>query len=235
VGVTAYTDFPPSLKGKPSVGPYTKPNLEAVVALKPDLVLAGRDGTPKATVDRLRRLKIPVVTVATETIAGLRESYPIVGIALGKKREAERALTEFDRALDALKTRAKKRTALRVLLQVGEDPLVVAGGKTFLNEGLEILGARNIYSDPEKTYPRVSVEDVLKKNPDAIVLLTMGNDDASFARAEKRWKSFPKLKATKENRVLRLRSDALVRPGPRFPEGLAALEHVLYGTGKGAP
>jgi iron complex transport system substrate-binding protein len=233
VGVSAYTDFPPLLKVKPSIGPYSKPNLEAIVALKPDLVLAGRDGTPKDTVSRLRKLGIPVVTVATETIAGLRESYPIVGAALGKTAEAERALADFDHEIDALRTRAKMRPKLRVMLQVGEDPLVIAGGKTFLNEGLEILGCRNAYPDPNHTYPRVSVEDVLKTDPEAIILIAMGADVASFERAEKRWKSYPKLAATKWNRVILLHSDSLVRPGPRFPAGLVQLERTLFAPGRG--
>lgn len=234
VGVSAYSDFPLSLKGKPSVGSFAKPNLEAIVALKPELVLAGRDGTPKEIVARLERLGIPVVTVATETLAGLREAYPIVGAALRKSTEAAAALAEFDAALAEIRkraeSRAKKGPPAKVLLQVGEDPLVVAAGKTFLNEGLAVIGAKNVYPDPERTYPRVSIEDVLAKNPDAIVLIGMGNDVASFARAEKRWKSHPKLAATREGRVVVLRSDSLVRPGPRFPGGLAELERAIYGS-----
>ena len=233
VGVTAYTDFPPLLKTKPSVGPFAKPNLEAIVALKPDLVLAGRDGTPKETVSRLRKLGIPVVTVATETIAGLRESYRIIGSALGRRAAADRALAEFDGEIEGLRARAKARPSLRVLLQVGEDPLVVAAGKTFLNEGLEILGEKNVYPDPNQTYPRVSVEDVLKKDPDAILLIGMRDDVVPFERAEKRWKSYPKLTAVKWNRVILIRSDSLVRPGPRFPAGLVQLERALYAPNRG--
>ncbi len=233
VGVTAYTDFPPLYKSKPSVGPYSKPNLEAIVALRPDLVLAGRDGTPKDLVARLRKLGIPVVTVATETIAGLRESYPILGAALGKRLEAERALADFDHDIEAIRARAKIHPSMRVMLQVGEDPLVVAAGKTFLNEGLDVLGLRNAYPDPKATYPRVSVEDVIKRDPEAIVLIGMGEDTASFARAEKRWRSYPKLAATKWNRVIFLRADALVRPGPRFPSGLEMLERALFAPGRG--
>jgi iron complex transport system substrate-binding protein len=229
VGVTAYTDFPLELKSKPSVGSYAKPNLEAIVALKPDLVLASRDGTPRETVDRLEKLGISVVTVATDTIGGLRAAYPAIGKAVGKEAGAKAALAEFDRSMDAIRIRAKTRAPLKVLLQVGEDPLVIAGGKTFLNAGLAAIGATNLYADPERTYPRVSVEDVLRKNPDVIVLVEMGGDITQFDRAEKRWRSFPKLAATRGNRIIRLRSDGLVRPGPRFPAGLTELERAVYG------
>ena len=230
-GVTAYTDYPASLKKKPSVGSYAKPNLEAIIALKPELVLASRDGTPKETVTRLRQLGISVVTVATETLAGLRESYPLVGAAVGRADSAVSALAEFDAALAKLRERAKSRASVRVFLQVGEDPLVAAAGKTFLNEGLGVIGVTNIYPDPSLTYPRVSVEDVLQKNPEVIVLIGMGDDVASFARAEKRWRSFPKLAAARRNRIVLLRSDALVRPGPRFPVGLVELERAIFEGG----
>ncbi|MBS1963592.1 MAG: ABC transporter substrate-binding protein [Bdellovibrionales bacterium] len=234
VGVSAYTDFPLELKKKPSIGSYAKPNLEAILALKPELVLAGRDGTPKEIVARLGKLGIPVVTVATETLAGLREAYRVVGAALRRSTEATAALAEFDGELAALRKRAETRTkagnSAKVLLQVGEDPLVVAAGKTYLNEGLGVIGATNVYADPEQTYPRVSIEDVLKKDPDAIVLVGMGDDVAQFSRAEKRWKSYPKLAAARAGRIVLLRSDSLVRPGPRFPGGLVELERAVYGA-----
>ncbi len=231
VGVTEYTDFPEALRGKPSVGSYTKPSLERIVSLKPDLVLASRDGTPKSTVDRLRKLGIPVVTVATETFAGLRESFPIVGRALDRKDAAEKALARLDGEISALKSRSKNRPSKRVMLQVGEDPTVVAAGGTYLNEGLEILGLKNVYSDSKRTYPRVSVEDVLERKPSQIVLVGMGNDRKKFERAAERWRAFPQLKAA-GTRVGLLWSDALLRPGPRFPAGLVELETEIYGDGE---
>lgn len=235
VGVTAYTDFPLGLKGKPSVGSYVKPNLEAIVALKPDLVLASRDGTPRETVTRLRKLGIPVVAVATETIAGLRDSFPIVGTAVGRGEAGAAALADFDRSFAAFKERGKARPATRVLLQVGEDPLVVAGGKTFLHEGLSAIGATNVYPGADQTYPRVSVEDVLKKDPEVIVLVGMGDDVAQFKRAEKRWNSYASLAATRRKKIVLLRSDSLVRPGPRFLAGLSDLENAVYSTGVKSP
>lgn len=232
VGVTEYTDFPRSLKAKPSVGPYSKPNLESIVALRPDLVLASRDGTPKEIVARLRKLGFSVVTVATETLAGVRESFPIVGEALRRVEPAKVALAELDARLAALRARANGRPKKSIMLQVGEDPTVVAAGNTFLHEGLEILGLNNIYPDPKKTYPRVSVEDVLQQRPDFIVLVGMGADRNKFERAQTKWKSYPQLRAKdgkSATRISLLWSDALLRPGPRFPQGLVELESAVFG------
>ncbi len=232
VGVTEYTDFPVAYRDKPSIGPYAKPNLERIAALKPDLVLASRDGTPKEIVARLRKLGFPVVTVATESLSGLRESFPIVGSALGKEGVAKRRLAQFDEKLDALRIRAKGRAPRTIMLQVGEDPAVVAAGKTFLHEGLVILGLRNIYGDAKKTYPRVAIEDVLRRRPDLIILVGMGADREKFERARNRWGVYPQLRP-KEGRpgtkIALLWSDALVRPGPRFPDGLSELEKTIFG------
>lgn len=232
VGVTEYTDFPTVYRDKPSVGPYSKPNIERIVALKPDLVLASRDGTPKEIVTRLRKLGFPVVTVATESLAGLRESFPIVGLALGREAVSKRKLSELDAKLDSLRARAKGRESKSVMLQVGEDPAVVAAGKTFLHEGLEILGLRNIYGDAKKTYPRVSTEDVLRRKPDLIILVGMGADREKFERARVRWSAYPQLRpkdGRSGTKVSLLWSDALVRPGPRFPDGLRELEATAFG------
>ncbi len=232
VGVTEYTDYPLGFRKKPSVGSYAKPNLEQIIALKPDLILAGRDGTPEVTVKRLRKMGIPVVVVATETMAGLRQTYGLVGTVMGKSSEAKSALESFDQEMSAIRSRAKTRPPLKVLIQVGEDPLVVAGGKTFIHEGLEAIGARNIYGGLEKTYPRVSAEDVLVRDPDVIVLIGLGQDVKEFDRAKKRWSQFSKLSAAKSGRIIVLRSDSLVRPGPRFPTGLLDLERAVYGEAR---
>lgn len=232
VGVTEYTDFPAPYRNKSSVGPYSKPNLERIVALKPDLVLASRDGTPKDLVVRLRKLGFPVVTVATESLAGVRDSFPIVGLALGKETVAKRKLALLDSKLDALRVRAKGRAEKSVMLQVGEDPTVVAAGKTFLHEGLGIIGLRNIYGDADKTYPRVAIEDVLRRRPDLIILVGMGADREKFERARDRWSAHRQLRPKDGHpgtRVTLLWSDALVRPGPRFPDGLAELERAAFG------
>jgi len=232
VGVSAYANFPVELKRKPSVGPFSRPNLETIVALRPDLVLANRSGTPEVLVERLKKLGIRVVTVGTENLLGLREAYTLLGAALDRPTEARAALAEFDSEIEKLRARAKARAPRKVLLQVGEDPLVAAAGGTFLGEGLVLIGGTNLYSDTGQTYPRVSVEDILRKDPDTIVLLGMGEDGNAFSRAEKRWRAYPSLAATRFLRVFTLRSDSLLRPGPRFPSGLAELERLVYSEGK---
>lgn len=228
VGVSEYTDFPETLKSKPSIGPFTKPSLEKIVSLNPDLLLVSADGTPKEVIARLRKLKVPVLALKTDSMKAVEEAYLILGEAFAQGGKAKIALEALKKKTEALKARAKSRSNT-VVIQVGEDPLVVAGGENFVSEGLALIGLRNAYADAKHAYPRISVEDVLKRNPDIILILSIGVGDRVFEKAKKRWSGFTDLKAAKESRIFIVKSDALVRPGPRFPDGLTEVENVVFG------
>jgi iron complex transport system substrate-binding protein len=232
VGVSEYTDFPKSLAKKTSIGSYSKPNVETIVSLKPDLVLASEDGSPPEILRRLRGLRIRVVSVGTESLAKTRASFSVLGEALGKTKEATVALGKFDAEIAKIRARAESRKKesrpSRILVQVGDDPLIVAGRGSFLHEGLEILGLENAYAASKLAFPRIAVEDVLRKNPDVILLVALSDDLRTFERARARWMAYPTLAATKGEKIYILRSDSLVRPGPRFPAGLQELEAVIF-------
>ena len=246
-GVSEYSDFPLSLKKKTSIGPFSKPNLETIISLKPDLVLASSDGSPPAVVARLRKLGFSVLSVGTDSIEKVRASYTSLGEAFEKKKEASAAVARFDAEIASIRDRAKKRaesaapgrmksvgtdpekiSPLRVLIQVGDEPLYVAGGASFLNEALVILGVKNVFADAPLAYPHASVEDILRRDPEVILLVSLGDDLKPFERARKKWEAYPTLAATKNRRILISRSDSLVRPGPRLPGGLRDLERLLF-------
>lgn len=233
VGVSEYTSFPSEMKSKPSIGPYSKPSLEKIIGLKPDLILASEDGTSQEIIRRLRKVKIPVMVIKTDSLTSIQEAYPILGKAFGQEVQAKIALQSLHQKSEGLKSRASARKSsptkkISVMIQVGEDPLVVTGGGNFLNEGLALLGVSNTYADAKSPYPRVSVEDVLKRNPDVILLVALGSETRAFDKAKKRWLNFSTLAAVREKRVYIIQSDALVRPGPRLPDGLIEVESVLF-------
>ena len=235
VAVTEFTDFPGELAQKPKVGSYARLNLEAIVSRKPDLVLATLDGNSKDQVQRLRSLGVPVLVVGTSNFEEVKLSIRMVGEALGAK---ERALALESRFVSALQSLHKRYHATanrpRVLLQIGDDPLVVVGKKSFLQEALEAVGAKNIYSSELSGYPRPSREDVLSKNPEMILILALHGEMRTFDRMADRWRAFPQLAAVREGKVRVLKADGLLRPGSRLIEGLSALEsaiHVREGKG----
>jgi iron complex transport system substrate-binding protein len=230
VGVSEFTDFPPALSNTASVGPYARFNVEKVVMLKPDLVLATLDGNAKDQVLRLRELGLPVVTVSTATLADVGASMRLVGRALGQPNEGERMADRFSEGLGHIRERARKRAlSKRVLLQIGDEPLVAAGGGTFLNDALMAVGASDLYADSRVHYPRPSLEDVVHRDPEVILVLAMGGDIAPFEAMAKRWSRFEAITAVKRKRVRVLKADVLLRPTARLLKGLAELETAVYG------
>lgn len=240
VGVSDYSDEPPGLKTVTSIGPYTHFNLEKVLALKPDLVLGSMDGNSKDQILHLRELGIPVVLVQTESFQDIETSIQLVSQSIGAQNIGQNMIHRLQqgfarfkaraqqRAQNKLKDRLKTHLPVKVLLQIGDQPLVVAGGQSFLNAALELIGAKNIYGENQSHYPRPALEDVIQKDPDIIITLALGQDIAPLSRARQRWFQLPQLKAVKSKRVYLLHSDALLRPTPRILEGLSLLEKAIY-------
>ena len=230
VGVSEYSDYPPTLKKLPSIGPYHRFNLEKVVSLKPDLVLATFDGNSKDQVLHLKELGIPVVVVGTESFKEIQDSIKLVERSLGRESRGIQMANQFKAGIEQLekKGRTRKGPPLRVMLQVGDQPLVVVGNKSFLHSALETIGARNIFFDTQSRYPKPSLEEVLKRDPDVIVVIALGEEIQTYQEMAERWKRFSQLKAVINKRVYVLKSDGLLRPTLRFLEGLSLLERLLY-------
>lgn len=229
VGVSDRTDYPPALQDKPSVGSFAAFNLEKIIALKPDLILATMDGNPRDRVLQLRELGFPVVVVSGSSFAQIQEGFLLVGQALGKKEDGKRLSQSFEKALKKIHLKANQRKIKpRVVLQIGADPLVVAGSKSFLNEALMQVGAQNIYSDLKNAYPRPAFEDLVHRNPDLILILSMDQDLSISRREVVKWNQFKNLNAVKNRKIRVLQGDTLLRPSMRLLEGLALLEKTLF-------
>jgi iron complex transport system substrate-binding protein len=229
VGVSEYTDYPPALQKKYSIGPYHQFNLERVVAIRPDVVFATTDGNSKDQIQHLRELSIPVVVVGTESFAKVEDSMRLVALSLGISQQGKEMAKQFSSGMERLREKSKKNPPKEVLLQVGGQPLVVAGRETFLNTGLELLGAQNVFKNLNARYPRPSLEEVFQKDPEVIVIVALGNDLSSYQEMAKYWMQFPSLKAVKTKNVHVIKSDALLRPTLRIFEGLTLLEKTIYG------
>lgn len=230
VGVSEYSDEPPALKKIESVGPYHQLNLEKILALKPDLVLATSDGNARDQIEHLAETGLPVFVVSTRSIAEVSEAMRLVGKALGSAEAGIQMAAQLDLGISRIRARAKTRsTAPRVLLQVGDDPLVIAGGKSFLAQALEVIGAKNVYSDSDLPYPRPSIEDIIHRNPDVILILTMGAQTDPYLGSAKRWGNYSRLKAAREKHIRIVKGDSVVRPTLRLLEGLALLEMAIFG------
>lgn len=210
VGVSEFTVEPVELAGRPKVGAFYRTNLERVVSLKPDLVLATRDGNSKDQVERLQSLGITVVTVDSHSLKQVEESMREIGRALGEAQRGEQAAGLFVKKLEKLRVQSRNRAPARVVIQLGATPLVVAG-QSFVSEAVEVLGLKNVFSD-WSGYPKPSLEEVLRRKPDAVIVL---GDHAVPDVVGSRVK------------VVRLKNDALLRPSPALISGLTDLRRLL--------
>ncbi len=234
VGVSDYTDYPPVLSKAKSVGSFARFNLETVVALKPDLVVATSDGNARDQIEHLRELHLPVVVVKTSSFADIDQSILILAQALDVQKLGDSIRKRLSDGLKKIEARTLERRKSgkpgpQVLLQLDTNPLVVAGSSTFLNEALLKVGARNVYSDIGKPYPKPTLEDVVRRNPDVILLLGMENNLMSFKNAAKDWQRFSKMKAVRSRQIQVIQADEMMRPSLRILDGLSLLEQAIYG------
>lgn len=230
VGVTRFATYPPEALRKPKVGGYADPSLEAVVALRPDLVLAAADATSAAFVKRLAGLGIPVYVVYPRTLQETVRTIRRIGAVAGVPAVGDRLARKLRRAVRRLKTARPTRPPPRVLLCVMLHPLVVAGPDTLAGDLIRTAGGRNVVPPGPARYPTWGPEAVLAADPDVIVVSPHPGEKNPVGFFS-RW---PMLRAVRSGHVVAIDPDWLDRPGPRLERGLNALAAALCRRAPGA-
>jgi iron complex transport system substrate-binding protein len=218
VGVTRF-DARPEVARLKRVGGFTDPSVEAVLALKPQLVLVQPSPGNRRAVETLAELGTPVLAVPLTSIADVRTALLEIGRVLGRGAEAEKQVREIDRVRAEVRARASKQKPPRVLFVYGFDPLVVAGPGSFAHELLRDAGATNAADKADSAYPVYSVEAAVRAKPDVVI----DASDTSVGREK-----LAALPGLKQARWVKVRSEALMQPGPRLAEGLKELYRLLY-------
>jgi iron complex transport system substrate-binding protein len=227
----------------PKVGPYTKPDAERIALLRPDLVIVQKDAG--GLEDRLTALRIPYTQVQFESLPEVFTMIHEIGAAVGASAKAESLSKDIRSRLDAIRAENSGRTNPAVLMIVGRTPglltnLVVAGPSTYLSELLEIAGGSNAFKDTLMPYPHISLETVVRLNPDVILDMSMMGEATEPAVREERlrqtWLSRAELAAVVSGNVFGLTSETLVTPGPRVVDAVeeirSRLRNPLAGKGE---
>jgi len=226
VGATRFANHPPEAAELPRVGSYPRPDLERILALEPDLVLATRDGNPPEVVERLDALGVPAYVVNPANLEQLFDTIRRIGDILGASETAEAMIRDFRKRLEAARDHWRGRKRTRVFMQIGTDPMVTVGGDTFLNELLETAGGENVMADRD-AYPMVGAEPVVALRPEVILITTM-EQGANFEAAKREWESWPEIPAARNGRVHLVDSDLYDRPSPRTILALEELVRLLH-------
>jgi iron complex transport system substrate-binding protein len=227
VGVSTYCRYPPAVLSLPKVGTYMKPDAEKIALLRPDLVVVERTATTLA--DRLSALGIRCAQVKIGSLADVYSMIQDIGLAAGVPDKAESLNKQIRSRLEAIRAESMGHPKPSVLAVIGRTPglltnMIAAGPSTYLGELLQIAGASNALPDTAIPYPHISLETVVRLNPDVILDMSMmGESTEPRIQAEhlrQPWLLHRELAAVRNDHVFGLTSETLVTPGPRVAEAV---------------
>ena len=219
VGVVSYSNYPAQAVEIPRVGSAAAFSMEQIVALQPDLVVMWGSGNGMQTLTQLRELGIPVYVSELRRLSDVPGSIRRLGQLTGTTAVSEPEAQRIEGEFNALQNRYIGRKQLGVFYQIWNEPLQTVNGEHLISEVIALCGGRNIFSDASSLAPRISIESVLLRDPDAIVASGMGE-----ARPEwlDQWRSYPSLWAVRNNALFFINPDHVQRPTAR----------VLLGAGR---
>jgi iron complex transport system substrate-binding protein len=226
VGVTDYCDYPPEAASRTKIGGMINPNLERLAALHPDLVLITKEGNRLDTLNAVEHLNIPIFAIETSRLEDISRMFRDVGRAIGETAAGAAMAAALDQRVTRVHNSVAGRAQKRVLMVVWLQPMVTVGHGTFLSDLLDRSGAISIADAEAQPWPKLSVEEIVRSDPDYIVITR----SPGFAPTRDELMKLPgwrELTAVKQDRIINL-PDAAQRPGPRIGEMVETLARALH-------
>ncbi len=226
VGVTSLCDYPPEATTKEKVGDVMTPSLERIVALAPDLVIISTATQLEMFAKRLIEIGVPVYVVKANRLEDVLATLRHLGDVTGDVRAAEALTRSLQARIERVVERTRTLPRPRVLLVVQRDPLIVAGREAFLTDLVEKAGGRSITADAQREWTLYSLESVLARAPEVIVIPSHETQSRHLPNLQ--WSALADTPALRNKRVYTINADLLMRPGPRLVEGLEELARLLH-------
>lgn len=224
IAVTDYTKYPAEARTKPSVGSILSPSMETILSLHPDLVLGSADMSHTETLQQLERLGIAVFMVSTHGVDGIYQSIASLGQALNREDSARELVARLRGREAAVRQQVSGKPVVSILMPVGYDPIVTIGKHAFITELIEIAGGHSITSDIEQEWPQVSLEAVMARAPEALLLIKGSRMSIEKIRGQPGWNSLP---AVNNNRVYYV-DDRITFPSPVAFDALEELAKQFH-------
>lgn len=227
IAVTRYSNTPPAVRKLPKVGSYVHLDLERIVAFKPDLCLAYRDGNPKFVIDKLEALGIPVYAFDPRSLEGIMDSISRLGAIVHAEARAAAQVAAMEKRLDKIEARAAGFARKpRVFFQIDASPIVSAGSNTFIHKLITRAGGVNLAAG-DTPYPRYSWEDVLLMAPDVVIVTSMAGGYTE-EQLKAGWLKWPQVPAVRNSRIYVVSADQFDRPTERLLDGLEKMMEILH-------
>lgn len=219
VGVMAHSDFPPEAAEVPVVGQHNGLDMERILSLQPDLVIAWQTGNPQSALRRMESLGIPVYVAEPESLEDIALQVESLAALTGLDDSGRQIAGEFRERLSALRARYTEAEPVRVFYQVWNSPLITAGGGELIDDMISLCGGRNVFGDLS-VGPKVSVEAVLQRQPEVIV---GSGADGKRPRWLDEWQRWEQLPAIQAGHVYHIEPDIIQRHSLRALQGAARL------------
>jgi iron complex transport system substrate-binding protein len=236
VGVTQYCNYPPEAQKIRRIGTWMTPNLEAILETRTDLVIV--QSTKIHDDARYKALSLKTLLVELDSLNHIARSIKQIGDATGTQARAAELVAHIEGELAAIRKRVAGKRPPRVMFVVGRTPgalegIIAAGNRSYLTEVMQVAGGRNIFDDSIVPYAKVSLEEVLARNPEVIIDMGEHPEAAAISEAQKQkeialYRRYPTLPAAKANRIHIVSSDLFVHPGPRVVDLARTLEKLFH-------
>lgn len=224
VAVSEHSDYPDAARDLPRVGNAFSVNLEELLSLRSDLVISWQSGIDPRTVRRLEAMAIPVLVLEPRDIDDVADALERIGRLLGSRHVAEKRAREFSAAIEEIRRRYANRARVRVFYQVSRQPLMTLNGRHMVTAILNLCGGTNVFQELSPIAPTVNREQVLTRDPDAILIsATAGRSSESIEY----WGRYPSLAAVRHDNVFTVDGDLLNRQTPRLVDGARQVCEVL--------
>lgn len=230
IAVSLYCNHPPEVNMKPRIGGMSNPSLEAIIAMKPEMVVLTEDGNPREIDRRLRQLGIRTHVFRAKRLEDLPDEIRSLGAGLDVGRIADLRAKRIENVLRRYEKKTRSPSDLapkKILFIVQPDPLMVAGPGTAIDDVLKLLGLQNIAANAKTQYPRYSLEEVVRQSPD-IIFIGKAHEGV-MAQSRRLLKKLDRVEAVRLGRVHYI-GDAIFRLGPRITKGISEISDIIEKT-----
>jgi iron complex transport system substrate-binding protein len=226
VGVTEFCNYPPAALLKPKIG-YARPNLESLIALRPDLIVAPQEFLRADMQAKLEQLKIPVFLLGAKSVEDIFAQIQSLGKIFNRVSMSDHLTRSMRDRIAEVTARIASSEKKRVLYVLNSHPLITVGPGSYIHQMIGLAGGINIAAGSSSSYPRLNIETVLKEDPE-VLIFPVGSNESIPKSEQEEWNRWNSLSAVRNRQLRNVSSDALNRPGPRVVEGLEHLARVIH-------
>ncbi|MCG7549506.1 cobalamin-binding protein [Pseudoalteromonas sp. Of7M-16] len=227
VGTVEYADYPEAAKKIPRIGGFHGIQLEKVLALKPDLVIVWQSGNKEGDIEKLKSLGIPVVYSVAKDIHHVPRELIKLGRLTGREAQAKLKADKFLSDYHALVEKYKNMPSLDVFYQLWPSPMMTVSGKTWIHQTLSTCQVRNVFANATTEYPQISLENVIAKHPQVIII---PNEKAKKQPPKVDWGRWTEIPAVKHNQYIEVDADMLHRFSTRMLTGVKDMCDKLHAS-----